>query len=161
MLTRGHHFVILNNANAALSGPRDRITVGPHDETTVPPVTGDPGEGPLRRGAPEHQVAGMETWIDVLLWNGADFGRTGRRTPPRVRAEKEAIMGKNVGSADKIVRIVVGIALIAFALFGPADIGWKWVGWIGVIPIATALMGWCPAYSILGLRTCPMEKKSA
>ncbi len=70
-------------------------------------------------------------------------------------------MGKNVGSADKIVRIVVGIALIAFALFGPADIGWKWVGWIGVIPIVTALMGWCPLYSIVGIRTCPMEKKSA
>jgi hypothetical protein len=70
-------------------------------------------------------------------------------------------MGKNVGSADKIVRIVVGIALIAFALFGPADIAWKWVGWIGVVAILTALMGWCPAYSILGLRTCPMEKKSA
>jgi Inner membrane protein YgaP-like, transmembrane domain len=70
-------------------------------------------------------------------------------------------MMKNVGSADKIIRIVVGIALIAFALFGPADIGWKWVGWIGVVPILTALMGWCPAYSVLGMRTCPMEKKSA
>jgi len=70
-------------------------------------------------------------------------------------------MGKNVGSADKILRIVVGIALIAFALFGPADIAWKWVGWIGVIPIVTALMGWCPLYSIVGIRTCPMEKKSA
>ncbi len=70
-------------------------------------------------------------------------------------------MVKNVGSADKIIRIVVGLALIAFALSGPADIGWKWVGWIGVVPILTALMGWCPAYSILGLRTCPMDKKAA
>ena len=73
----------------------------------------------------------------------------------------EFVMMKNVGSADKIIRIVVGIALIAFALAGPADIGWKWVGWIGVVPILTALMGWCPAYSVLGMRTCPMEKKSA
>jgi len=70
-------------------------------------------------------------------------------------------MMKNVGSADKIVRIVVGIALIAFALFGPADIGWKWVGWIGVVPIATALMGWCPLYSIVGMKTCPTDNKPA
>lgn len=68
---------------------------------------------------------------------------------------------KNVGSADKIIRIVVGVALIAFALFGPADIAWKWVGWIGVVPVLTALMGWCPAYSLFGLRTCPLDKKSA
>jgi CHASE2 domain-containing sensor protein len=45
----------------------------------------------------------------------------------------------NVGSADRIARIVVGLALIAFALFGPADITWKWVGWIGVVPLLTAL----------------------
>ncbi len=70
-------------------------------------------------------------------------------------------MMKNVGSADKIVRLVVGIALIAFALFGPADIGWKWVGWIGVVPIVTALMGWCPLYSIVGMKTCPTDKKPA
>ena len=69
-------------------------------------------------------------------------------------------MVKNVGSADRIIRIVVGLALIVFALFGPADIAWKWVGWIGVVPILTALMGWCPAYSILGLRTCPMDRKA-
>ena len=70
-------------------------------------------------------------------------------------------MEKNVGSADKIARIVLGIALIAFALMGPADIGWKWVGWIGVVPILTAVMGWCPAYSLIGLRTCPVQKKAA
>ncbi len=70
-------------------------------------------------------------------------------------------MEKNVGSADKIVRIVVGVVLIAFALFGPADIGWKWIGWIGVVPLVTALMGRCPLYSVLGIRTCPMEKKAA
>jgi Inner membrane protein YgaP-like, transmembrane domain len=70
-------------------------------------------------------------------------------------------MGKNVGSADKIIRIVAGLALIAFALFGPAELGWKWVGWIGVVPILTALFGWCPAYAVLGLRTCRMDRKPA
>ena len=60
-------------------------------------------------------------------------------------------MAQNVGSADKIARIVVGALLIVFALMGM--IGW-W-GWIGVIPIVTALIGWCPAYMLLGIKTCP------
>ncbi|MCB1471937.1 MAG: DUF2892 domain-containing protein [Rhodobiaceae bacterium] len=67
-------------------------------------------------------------------------------------------MQTNVGSVDRIARIVVGIALLAFAFFGPADIGWKWVGYIGIVPLVTALLGWCPAYTILGVSTCPAKK---
>ena len=65
-----------------------------------------------------------------------------------------SIVTTNVGSADRIARIVVGLALIAFALFGPAEIAWKWVGWIGVVPILTAFLKWCPAYTVLGITTC-------
>jgi hypothetical protein len=83
MFPRGHHFVILNNANAALSGSIDVVTVGSRDETMLQPVVGNPDGGPLLCGAPEHRIAGMETWIDVLLWNGADFGRTGRPDPSK------------------------------------------------------------------------------
>jgi len=63
-------------------------------------------------------------------------------------------MTANVGSIDRILRVVVGIALIAAALglFGPAYQS-VW-GWIGVVPLVTALMGWCPLYSVLGIRTC-------
>ncbi|MDS4028873.1 MAG: DUF2892 domain-containing protein [Candidatus Contendobacter sp.] len=57
----------------------------------------------------------------------------------------------NVGSTDKIIRLAVGALLIVLALFGV--IGW-W-GWIGIVPIATALMNWCPAYTLLGIKTCP------
>jgi hypothetical protein len=64
-------------------------------------------------------------------------------------------MTKNVGQIDKIIRIVVGLLLIGLALTG--TIGW-W-GWIGVVPLATGLMGSCPAYSLLGISTCPMENK--
>jgi membrane-associated protease RseP (regulator of RpoE activity) len=60
-------------------------------------------------------------------------------------------MIKNVGSTDKIARLAVGALLILLALTG--IIGW-W-GWIGVVPIATALMNWCPAYTLLGINTCP------
>jgi hypothetical protein len=63
-------------------------------------------------------------------------------------------MGKNVGTVDRVLRIVAGVVLIALVFVGPQT---PW-GWIGVIPIATALIGWCPAYRLLGIRTCPVEK---
>jgi Inner membrane protein YgaP-like, transmembrane domain len=61
-------------------------------------------------------------------------------------------MSINVGTFDRIARIVVGLALIAFAfgLIAPGT-GWNWVGWIGVVPILTAVFGTCPAYSLLGI----------
>ncbi len=61
---------------------------------------------------------------------------------------------KNVGSIDKILRIIIGAALILGALMGYG----AWM-WIGVIPLATALMGTCPLYTILGLKTCPFERR--
>ncbi|MCB1482303.1 MAG: DUF2892 domain-containing protein [Rhodobiaceae bacterium] len=67
-------------------------------------------------------------------------------------------MQNNVGSVDRVVRIVAGLALLAFALFGPADVSWKWVGYIGIVPLLTALVGWCPAYTLLGISTCPAKK---
>lgn len=63
-------------------------------------------------------------------------------------------MLKNVGRPDAIIRIVIGLALIAYAIpLGFPVTGWNWVGWIGLVPITTALMGICPAYSLLGLST--------
>ena len=62
-------------------------------------------------------------------------------------------MNKNIGSADKIARLVIGALLIVLAL--TETIGW-W-GWIGVVPVATALLNWCPAYTLLGIRTCPTD----
>jgi hypothetical protein len=63
-------------------------------------------------------------------------------------------MTTNVGSFDRLARLIVGAVLIAFALgyFAPG-MGWNWVGWIGVIPILTALFGTCPAYSLFGWST--------
>jgi len=67
-------------------------------------------------------------------------------------------MSKNVGTIDKVIRVVIGLILIAYALqIGFADTGWNWVGWIGVIPILTALFGYCPLYSLLGMSTCPRK----
>ncbi len=58
-------------------------------------------------------------------------------------------MKANVGGIDRILRILVGIALIALVFVGPQT---PW-GWIGLVPLVTALIGYCPAYSLLGLRT--------
>jgi hypothetical protein len=55
----------------------------------------------------------------------------------------------NIGSLDRIVRVVLGLALIIAAATG--TIGW-W-GWIGVVPLLTAFVSFCPLYAILGFRT--------
>lgn len=62
-------------------------------------------------------------------------------------------MKSNIGTTDRILRILVGIILIALAVTG--TVGW-W-GWLGVIPLATGLFRFCPLYSLLGIRTCPFK----
>lgn len=65
-------------------------------------------------------------------------------------------MQANVGTIDRVVRVVVGALLIAYALkLGFSDTGWNWVGWIGIVPILTAVFRYCPAYQLVGLNTCP------
>ena len=59
-------------------------------------------------------------------------------------------MTRNEGGLDRSIRVIVGLALIALTLTG--RIG-AW-GWIGALPVLTGLIGWCPAYSLIGLRTC-------
>lgn len=63
-------------------------------------------------------------------------------------------MKSNVGGADKIARIVVGAVLIGLALTGVIGV---W-GWIGVVPLATGLFNFCPAYTLLGVNTCKLKK---
>jgi hypothetical protein len=69
------------------------------------------------------------------------------------------LLNSNVGSVDRIVRIGGGVALIAFALgYLAPGTGYNWLGWIGVVPLATAAFGTCPLYSLLGLSTCSVAK---
>ncbi|MEA1988145.1 MAG: DUF2892 domain-containing protein [Pseudomonadota bacterium] len=60
----------------------------------------------------------------------------------------------NVGTLDRIIRIILGLAFIAFAYTG--TIG-AW-GYIGIIPLATGLLKWCPLYTLLGVQTCPLHE---
>jgi len=67
---------------------------------------------------------------------------------------EEKAMSVNVGTVDRALRVVIGLALIAFAIpVGFPNTGWNWIGWIGVVPIITAVVGNCPAYSVLGFST--------
>ncbi|MBF0380403.1 MAG: DUF2892 domain-containing protein [Magnetococcales bacterium] len=59
-------------------------------------------------------------------------------------------MKANVGGVDRVLRIVVGLALIALVFVGPKVV---W-GWIGIIPLVTGLVKFCPAYPLLGISTC-------
>ena len=63
-------------------------------------------------------------------------------------------MKSNVGSTDRIVRIVVGLVLIGLAATGNVGV---W-GWLGVVPLATGLVGWCPPYALLGISTCKTKQ---
>lgn len=67
-------------------------------------------------------------------------------------------MKQNVGMIDRAIRLIVGLALIAFAIpLGFPNIGWNWIGWIGIVPIVTAIFGNCPLYTIFGISTCPLK----
>ncbi len=58
-------------------------------------------------------------------------------------------MKRNMGSADRVVRVVLGLAIIAAGAYFRS-----WLGLIGIVPLATAAIGWCPAYLPFGISTC-------
>jgi Protein of unknown function (DUF2892) len=63
-------------------------------------------------------------------------------------------MPTNIGIADRYIRLIVGVALVAWALgYIPSIAPSPW-GWIGLIPLITALVGYCPAYALFGVNTC-------
>lgn len=61
----------------------------------------------------------------------------------------------NVGSTDRALRIIVGLVLIGLAATGTVGV---W-GWIGIMPLLTGIFKFCPAYTLLGMNTCTLEKK--
>ena len=62
----------------------------------------------------------------------------------------------NEGGIDRGVRVVAGLALLGLMATGHIGV---W-GWLGVVPLATGLIGWCPLYTVLGVNTCPMKSKA-
>ena len=62
----------------------------------------------------------------------------------------------NEGMLDRTIRIVLGVSLLSLAFVGPKS----WLGFIGVVPLLTGVIGFCPLYRVLGLSTCPLPKKT-
>jgi hypothetical protein len=60
----------------------------------------------------------------------------------------------NVGGIDRTLRILIGLALVAAAATGTVGI---W-GYVGLVPLITGLLGWCPLYALFGLKTCAIKK---
>lgn len=67
-------------------------------------------------------------------------------------------MPHNVGMVDQWLRVIIGVALLATIVLAESD--WRWLGLIGIIPLATAFLSWCPLYSLLGISTCPRERNA-
>jgi hypothetical protein len=63
-------------------------------------------------------------------------------------------MKTNVGSIDRALRIGVGLVLVGLAASGVVG----WWGWLGIVPLATGIIGWCPPYAMLGFSTCAARK---
>jgi hypothetical protein len=59
-------------------------------------------------------------------------------------------MKQNVHNVERIIRIIIGLAIVSLVFIGPQS---PW-GWLGLVPLATGLLGWCPPYALLGINTC-------
>lgn len=64
-------------------------------------------------------------------------------------------MKANEGKMDRILRIVVGLGLLSLVFIGPQTV---W-GYVGLVPLLTGIIGFCPMYKVFGLDTCPIEAK--
>lgn len=67
------------------------------------------------------------------------------------------MFAKNVGSIDRILRIIVGLVVLSLFFIYP-DASWRYWTLIGIVPLLTGLFSTCPLYSIFGMSTCPMKK---
>ena len=76
---------------------------------------------------------------------------------PAQRKGSPLVFKTNEGTADRAVRIIAGVVLLALFFLYP-DASWRYWTLIGIVPLLTGLVGTCPLYSILGISTCPMKK---
>jgi hypothetical protein len=65
-------------------------------------------------------------------------------------------MPRNEGTIDRVLRVIAGLAIISLVFVGPKTP----LGWLGVVPLLTGIVGFCPAYALFGIRTCRLQNKS-
>ena len=66
-------------------------------------------------------------------------------------------MRKNIHNVERAVRVAVGLILVSLAFVGPANLWFL----LGLVPLVTGLIGWCPPYQLLGINTCKLNKKES
>ena len=66
------------------------------------------------------------------------------------------MLERNLGTADRLIRLAIGVALLIFLFVGDGTS--RWLGLIGLVPLITSAVGSCPLYSLLGLSTCPRKR---
>jgi hypothetical protein len=69
---------------------------------------------------------------------------------------QEVVDMTNEGTADRVIRVVIGLGLLSIVFLGPQT---PW-GWIGIVPLLTGIVGFCPLYRMVGINTCGLLKKS-
>jgi hypothetical protein len=68
-------------------------------------------------------------------------------------------MTTNIGSTDRLLRLVVGLALLSLVVLLEGNV--RWIGLVGIVPLATAFLRWCPAYTLFGIDTCAPRDRVA
>ena len=69
----------------------------------------------------------------------------------------EKLLPRNEATIERVIRVVIGLGALSLVFVGPHSP----FGWVGLVPLATGLLGSCPIYTALGFSTCPMKKTSA
>ena len=66
-------------------------------------------------------------------------------------------MKTNVGNIDRTIRVIAGLAILSLFFILEGDM--RWFALVGLVPLATATMRWCPAYTLIGVNTCPVDNR--
>ena len=68
----------------------------------------------------------------------------------------DSLLVNNLGMADRVIRVLLGISMLALIFVGPQT----WFGLVGLVPLVTGVAGYCPIYHLFGLSTCPLEPEA-
>lgn len=102
----------------------------------------------------QHGLTGRKPCVTAVTDAACHGAHTGEHGYPAANAPGTRTMKPNAGTIDRALRALLGIVLIALTLTGTVGL---W-GWLGVVLVATAALGYCPLYTVFGFSTCPMKR---